>query len=197
MADDVDWRSMYLQSVEIRKSLEGSIRDGLVREMKLKEQDIGIHPIYRSGSVTRWHARPEVTATQTDADHHGRVAQIMLYFWPNVRREMIYAALHHDCGELVAGDVPHPAKQAMPELATMLDKVEAQARADMGVTTIEMTPGERRVLKFCDRLEAYTFIAMHHPHLLSNADWIEDRAHIDDTAKKLGVQARLKDWLAR
>jgi hypothetical protein len=196
MADDVDWRSMYLQSVEIRKSLEGSIRDGLVREMKLKEQDIGIHPIYRSGGVTRWHARPEVTA-QTDADHHGRVAQIMLYFWPNVRREMIYAALHHDCGELVAGDVPHPAKQAMPELATMLDKVEAQARADMGVTTIEMTPGERRVLKFCDRLEAYTFIAMHHPHLLSNADWIEDRAHIDDTAKKLGVQARLKDWLAR
>ena len=42
MADDVDWRSMYLQSVEIRKSLEGSIRDGLVREMKLKEQVVDL-----------------------------------------------------------------------------------------------------------------------------------------------------------
>ena len=163
----------------------------------MKEQHIGIHPIYRSGGVTRWHARPEVTAPQTDADHHGRVAQIMLYFWPNVRREMIYAALHHDCGELVTGDVPHSEKQAMPELAKMLDAVEEQARADMAITPTDITPGEHRVLKFCDRLEAYTFIAMHHPHLLGNADWIEGKARIDDTAKKLGVQDRLKEWFAR
>ncbi len=163
----------------------------------MKEQDISIHPIYQSGGVTRWHARPEVTATQTLADHHGRVAQIMLYFWPNVRRELIYAALHHDCGELVVGDVPYPAKQAMPELAEMLDAVEQQARADMAVTPTDITSGEYRMLKFCDRLEAYTFIAMHHPHLLSNADWIEDRAHIDDTAEKLGVQERLKEWFGR
>jgi 5'-deoxynucleotidase YfbR-like HD superfamily hydrolase len=121
----------------------------------------------------------------------------MLYFWPNVRREMIYAALHHDCGELVTGDVPYAVKQARPELAKMLGEVEEQARADMAITPTDITPGEHRMLKFCDRLEAYTFIAMYHPHRLSNADWIEDRAHIDDTAKKLGVQARLKDWFAR
>ena len=163
----------------------------------MNEQHVGIHLIYQSGGVTRWHARPEVTAPQTDADHHGRVAQIMLYFWPNVRRKMIYAALHHDCGELVTGDVPYAVKQARPELAKMLGEVEEQARDDMGVTKIEMTPGEHQMLKFCDRLEAYTFIAMHHPHLLGNADWIEDRARIDDTAKKLGVQERLKEWFAR
>ena len=163
----------------------------------MNEQDVGIHPIYRSGGVTRWHARPEVTAPQTDADHHGRVAQIMLYFWPNVRREMIYAALHHDCGELLAGDVPYQAKQETPELAILLGGLERHARDDMGITPTDITPGEHRMLKFCDRLEAYTFIAMHHPHLLSNADWIEDRAHIEDTAKKLGVQARLKEWFAR
>lgn len=162
----------------------------------MNKQDISIHPIYQSGGVTRWHARPEVTATQTLADHHGRVAQIMLYFWPNVRRELIYAALHHDCGELVVGDVPYPAKQAMPDLAKMLGDVEEQARADMGVTPADITSGEYRMLKFCDRLEAYTFIAMHHPHLLSNADWIEDRAHIDDTAEKLGVQSRLNEWIS-
>ena len=163
----------------------------------MNEQDAGIHPIYQSGGVTRWHARPEVTATQTLADHHGRVAQIMLYFWPNVRRELIYAALHHDCGEWVTGDVPYEGKQANPNLATMMGDVEDQACADMGVTPADITSGEYRMLKFCDRLEAYTFIAMHHSHLLSNADWIEDRAHIEDTAKKLGVQARLKEWFAR
>jgi len=163
----------------------------------MKEQDMGIHPIYQSGGVTRWHARPEVTATQTDADHHGRVAQIMLYFWPNVRQGLIYEALHHDCGELVAGDVPYAVKLARPELANMLGEVERQARADMGVKQRAATPGEYRMLKFCDRLEAYTFIAMHHPHFLSNAEWIEGRAHIDDIAKKLGVQARLKEWFGR
>jgi len=42
MADNVDWRSMYLQSVEIRKSLEESIKQGLVREMKLKEQFVDL-----------------------------------------------------------------------------------------------------------------------------------------------------------
>jgi len=163
----------------------------------MNEQDIGIHPIYQSGGVTRWHARPEVTAPQTNADHHGRVAQIMLYFWPNVSQELIYAALHHDCGELVTGDVPYSVKLARPELAKMLGEVEEQACDDMGVTRTNITQGEHRILKFCDRLEAYTFIAMHHPHLLGNADWIEGRAHIDDTAKKLGVQARLKEWFAR
>jgi len=38
MTEQAHWHKMYLQSVEIRKSLEGSIRDGLVREMKLREQ---------------------------------------------------------------------------------------------------------------------------------------------------------------
>ena len=33
---------MYLQSVEIRKSLEESIKQGLVREMKLKQQFVDL-----------------------------------------------------------------------------------------------------------------------------------------------------------
>ncbi len=41
---------------------------------------VGINPIYTSGSVTRWHANPDVPA-QTLADHHGRVAQIICYFF--------------------------------------------------------------------------------------------------------------------
>ena len=70
---------------------------------------VGIHPIYRSGSVRRWHANPDVPA-QTLADHQGRVAQIILFFWPDASAELIYAALHHDCGELYVGDVPGPIK---------------------------------------------------------------------------------------
>jgi hypothetical protein len=42
MTEQDYWQRMYLQSVEIRKGLEGSIRDGLVREMKLKEQFVDL-----------------------------------------------------------------------------------------------------------------------------------------------------------
>jgi len=42
MTEQKHWRNMYLHSVEIRKSLEESIKQGLVREMKLKEQFVDL-----------------------------------------------------------------------------------------------------------------------------------------------------------
>ena len=49
MTEQKHWRNMYLQSVEIRKSLEEirksqeeSIKQGLVREMKLKQQFVDL-----------------------------------------------------------------------------------------------------------------------------------------------------------
>jgi hypothetical protein len=42
MTEQAHWHKMYLQSVEIRKSLEESIKQGLVREMKLKEQFVDL-----------------------------------------------------------------------------------------------------------------------------------------------------------
>jgi len=93
---------------------------------------VGIHPIYRSGSVTRWHANPDVPA-QTLADHQCRVAQIIFFFWPGVGANLIYEALHHDCGELIVGDVPWPIKKQNTALEFVVSKEERQARAKMGV----------------------------------------------------------------
>ena len=42
MTEQKHWHNMYLQSVEIRKSLEESIKQGLVREMELKEQFVDL-----------------------------------------------------------------------------------------------------------------------------------------------------------
>ena len=42
MTEQKHWHNMYLQSVEIRKSLEESIKQGLVREMKLREQFVDL-----------------------------------------------------------------------------------------------------------------------------------------------------------
>ncbi len=154
---------------------------------------VKLHPIYRSGSVTRWHTYPEVPA-QSLADHHGRVAQIVLFFWPNCEASLLYAALHHDCGELIVGDVPKPRKDDDPELAALLHLREAVARAEMGIDVIDHNDPR---LIFADLLEAYSYVALTSHHLLGEPAWVRAIATLGEMADMLNVSQRLVDWFAR
>jgi 5'-deoxynucleotidase YfbR-like HD superfamily hydrolase len=153
---------------------------------------VGINPIYRSGSVKRWHTYPEVPP-QTLADHQGRVAQIVLFFWPQAPASLLYAALHHDCGELITGDVSSKTKRAHPELARALVAAEAIACASMGIDAIDQT-NERLI--FADRLEAYSYVALHCHHLLGEPDWVSAIAELGKMADALSVSKRLVEWFA-
>lgn len=154
---------------------------------------VGINPIYKSGSVSRWHANPDVLA-QSLADHHGRVAQIVLFFWPNCEASLLYAALHHDCGELIVGDVPKPRKDDDPELAALLYLREAVARAEMGIDVIDHNDPR---LIFADLLEAYSYVALTSHHLLGEPAWVRAIATLGEMADMLDVSQRLVDWFAR
>lgn len=153
---------------------------------------VGINPIYKSGSVSRWHANPDVPA-QSLADHQCRVAQIGLFFWPNCEASLLYAALHHDCGELIVGDVPKPSKDDDPELAALLHLREAVARASMGIDVIDHNDPR---LIFADRLEAYTYVALHCHHLLGQPEWVRALVELGEMADALGVSKRLTEWFA-
>lgn len=154
---------------------------------------VGIHPIYRSGSVRRWHANPDVPA-QTLADHQGRVAQIIFFFWPDASAELIYAALHHDCGELYVGDLPGPIKEMNPTLAAIASQAETQSRAKMGISPID---ARHPHLCFADHLEAYTYVALRNPHVLTNPDWILALHELGLAAAKLNIDDRLAEWWNR
>ena len=154
---------------------------------------VGINPIYRSGSVKRWHTYPEVPP-QTLADHQGRVAQIVLFFWPKAEPDLLYAALHHDCGELIVGDVPRPGKDDDPELTALLHLREAVARAEMGVDVIDNNDPR---LIFADLLDAYTYVALHRHHLLGEPSWVRAIATLGEMADALDVSQRLADWFSR
>ena len=154
---------------------------------------VGIHPIYRSGSVARWHTNPDVPA-QTLADHHGRVAQIILFFWPKAPSSLLYAALHHDCGEMITGDVPSPAKDANPALKAALSQAEADARKDMGIASFV---ADFPMLRFADRLEAYTYVALHCHHLLGQPEWVKALVELGEMADAIGISKRLVEWFAR
>lgn len=153
---------------------------------------VGIHPIYRSGSVERWHANPDVPA-QTLADHHCRVAQIIFFFWPG-SSSLIYEALHHDCGEMIVGDVPGPIKKQNTALEFVISKEERQARAKMGIAAFA---GKDPRLRFADHLEAYTYVALRNPHILGEPEWILALHELGESATKFNVADRLAQWWQR
>lgn len=147
------------------------------------------HPIYRSGSVTRWHSNPDVPP-QTLADHHGRVAQIVAFFWPD-KPYMLYSALHHDCGELMVGDVSSPAKEANPKLKAVLEEAEAEARKEMGLKPFAAS---YPMLRFADRLEAYCYVTMTRPDILGQDEWVKAVADLWEMAHDLEVADKLSEW---
>ena len=156
----------------------------------MSDRTVGIHPIYRSGFVERWHTSPDVPA-QTLADHHGRTAQIVLFFWPDAEPDLVYAALHHDCGELYVGDMPAPAKQAAQDFQLRMIELEANARESIGIKPLK---GEGYRLHFADKVEAYTYVAQKAPHILGQPQWVDALHALGVMADDLRVSQRLADW---
>ena len=144
--------------------------------------------IHRSGYVRRWHSNPDLAhITETLAHHHGQVAQIIFELHPNPSVDLIYEALHHDCGELVTGDVPYPAKQESRELTELLDKAEGDARKKMGCPCERLSFSDVCWLKFADRLQSYRHAQRVAPHALKRKDWRDLLEWIMKEADALGI----------
>lgn len=114
-----------------------------------------ISKILQSSGVSRFHAVPGL-APQTIAQHSWGVAMLCQYFKPKCRKELVLAALTHDCTELVTGDIPATAKWQSPELKTILDKIESKTEQEWGID-FELSPEEKRLLKLCDGLEGMNY----------------------------------------
>lgn len=145
--------------------------------------------IWRSGFVTRYHARPEVHA-ETLAEHHARVAQILceLHFPRLPSAELLFAALHHDVAELIVGDLPYPFKAAQPEMAEAHAEEEGRQlnrilRRGFGLGSRDMAE-----LKLADRIAAYLY-AM--PQDRDNPEWAEERTEIAEVAQALGLAGQV------
>jgi len=127
--------------------------------------------VYKSGGVRRWHSNPELAdSNQTLAQHQWGVAVIILAEHPNPSKELLYAALLHDVGELVVGDLPAPFKKANPKIAAAHKVAEQKAMERMGVE-YDLTPKETAWLKWADRKEAYMWMIAHNHALHLRPDW--------------------------
>ncbi len=145
-----------------------------------------LNAILRSGYCTRWHANPDLAhIRETLAEHHARVAQIICALHPNPSANLIKAALHHDCGEMMVGDLPWPFKQRHPTIAADHAEAEALALATMGIIH-NITAIEQAWLKMADRLAAIAHVAQVAQHLMERADWRADCWAVMKQAEGLG-----------
>lgn len=120
------------------------------------------------------------------AEHHARVAQIILALHPAPSLALIDAALHHDAGEPSVGDVPWPVKRDNPELAKALGDAEDEALRRIGCY-VELAAEDAAWLKLADRLAAIMHVKHVAPHLLERDDWQFDCCSAILMAGKLGV----------
>ncbi len=150
-----------------------------------------LQAILSGGYCTRWHANADlVHIRETLAEHHARVAQIILALHPAPSLALIDAALHHDAGEPFVGDVPWPVKRDNPALAKALGDAEDEALRRIGCY-VELAPEDAAWLKLADRLAAIMHVKHVAPHLLERVDWHDDCLAALRLADALGVATRV------
>jgi HD containing hydrolase-like enzyme len=103
-----------------------------------------------AGAVKRYHT-VRTARIQTVAEHTFGVMQLIQQIYPDARKEVLLAAMHHDLPEYVTGDVPAPIKRQLPRLAILLEEAErgtAPLHQDFNLTAFE-----EAVVKWCDLME--------------------------------------------
>lgn len=114
--------------------------------------------LLRGGGVRRYHAHPGI-APQSVAEHSWRVAVLCAYLWPD-RPQLVTAALYHDVAEGLFGDLPAPAKRALPPAAAdALAEIETEYERYLGIERHagSLCVEDYRRLKIAD----YTELCLH------------------------------------
>ena len=122
-----------------------------------KTETENLEAILRSGQVARYHAQPEIPA-QSMAEHQWGVAILVIKMYSNPSKNLLMAAVTHDCAEAVTGDIPSPVKREHPEMKAVLDDVENRVNKEWGIN-YDLNEIDKRRLKICDILEGLYYSA--------------------------------------
>ena len=112
------------------------------------------HSPYLAGCVKRYSTWPMIRE-QTVGQHCWRVASIYVEIFGLPRAEVLYYCLHHDSGELWAGDIPFGVKLQVTGLKESMDNAEAIGLRMLGIKLPELTQEESIMVKISDLLEMH------------------------------------------
>ncbi len=142
---------------------------------------------WRASLTARWHKNADMCHIyDPNCGHSGRVALLAILLFPTAHA-VHRAAILHDIGENVVADVDGETKRENPDLAAILDRIEGQKIAELGIRFPRLDDIERRMLWLCDKLDAFLWVSHHKPHLLQSLDWREARSRILTEANRLRV----------
>lgn len=151
-----------------------------------------------AGRVVRYHTWPMIRKP-TVAEHECRVAKIYCELWGLPRAEVLYYCLHHDDGELAAGDTPFYAKRAVPGLAEKVNEAERMGLTTLGVSLPEITEEEFLKFKVSDCLEmwecAHVELTMGNGYAQAIIDNLRPTVH--RLAYELAESVKVENWIRR
>lgn len=150
--------------------------------------------IFRAGFVRRWHTHPDLAHTCDRIDgHSARVARIIFALHPAPSVELIRAALTHDDGESVVGDMPYGGKTG--RLGTEYRHAEGTAMRQLWSSDPMLSGNDAQWLQFADRLDAYMWAAHHAPRVLGGDGWPEARSWLIGASHALGCAGEVEGML--
>ena len=148
---------------------------------------MSLHKAFLAGFVRRWHTNPDLAHTCDRIDGHaGRVARIILMLHPDPSVALLRAALIHDDGESVIGDMSATAKAAHSDITSMILSIEDQAIGQVWGAAHQISQIDRQWLKFADRLDAYMWARHHAPHVMGADGWPAARNWLEAESILLG-----------
>ena len=147
--------------------------------------------LWMSGFVNRWHSNFDHRlrmAHDMNGGHCSRVAILYLGVCSQNQSSSqmlddLLTAVLHDAPEQISGDIPSPAKGAIPNLRKADKECEALYwGALQGNNYSQKSPA----IALCDLLDAVLFVKFHAPDLLERDDWKRDVAACYKMAQDLG-----------
>ena len=146
--------------------------------------------LYLTGNTNRWHMNAAMARIgQSNADHQGRCVQLLLMLCPEASPALIRAVAFHDVGEMAAGDLSWPFKQANPKIAAAHAEFEKAARESLCGPDPVLTEFEKAWLRLVDRLESAAYVLTTNPAEFHReaSGWDADCLAVLEQANALGI----------
>jgi hypothetical protein len=143
--------------------------------------------IWRASFVNRWHMNPDMAhISDPICGHQGRCALLIMALFPDHSADLLRAAIVHDLGESIVGDVSAPQKEKGAKWLQLHAISEQSALDDMGMQ-IELGSKDSQRLRLVDKLDAYLFAKLRAPQIMGQAGWLSDAGWLDGAASALNV----------
>ena len=153
---------------------------------------------FQAGSVMRWHTNPALCHSGDRLDgHSARVARLIMLWHTCPSHALIRAALTHDDGEIVIGDLKGPGKRELSATTIAeIEDVEQKHAISIWGKPQSLDDDEKLWLTFADKTDALMWMLYYSPHQLNKLDWQQQVIKLHKAARYLKCNTQFRIAIA-